>query len=118
MQSYYELLEVPVSATAAQIRAAFERLSELYSDDQVALYGLVDAGSAAALRAKLSEAFEILSDEELRSVYDSDLGLPPRRRDIDDESEAAPAQLQMNDLLTGADRALQSTHPYVPFSYV
>ena len=40
MQSYYELLEVPVSAGAAQIRAAYERLLQLYSDDQVALYGL------------------------------------------------------------------------------
>src|SRR3954466_10682257 len=116
MQSYYELLEVPVGATPAQIRAAFERLSQLYADDQVALYGLADGPSAAQLRAKLSEAYEILIDDDLRSVYDSDLGLPPRKVAEREEGEAAPSQLAMNDLLSGADRALQSTHPYVPFS--
>ncbi|MBK7863251.1 MAG: helix-turn-helix domain-containing protein [Archangiaceae bacterium] len=122
LQSYYELLEVPVSATTEQIRRAFERLNAMYADDQVALYGLVEAGSASQLRARLQEAMEILCDDDLRLIYDNDLGLPPRvpvppRRDEEDDEQSS-AQLAMNELLTGADRALQSTHPYVPFSYV
>lgn len=125
MQSYYELLEVPVSASSEAIRDAYERLIVMYADDQVALYGLTDGSSAGALRARLLEAMEILTDDDLRIEYDKDLGLPPRPKPapaplqrIDDEELAGPSQLAMNDLLTGADRALQSTHPYVPFSYV
>src|SRR5262245_37656765 len=106
MQSYYELLEVPVSATSEQIRAAYERLLEMYGDDQVAAYGLTDEGSAEALRARLLEAMEILTDDDLRVEYDKDLGLPPRPRIQprlpDDDDEGPPAQLAMNDLLQGA----------------
>jgi len=116
LQSYYELLEVPVSASTEQIRRSFERLIELYADDQVALYGLADSTSASALRTKLHEAVEVLTDDDLRTLYDAELGLPPRQKRSEDDEQ--PSQLAMNDLLTGADRALQSTHPYVPFSYV
>jgi hypothetical protein len=115
MQTYYELLEVPVSASAEQIRSAYERLQQQYGDDQVALYGLVEPSQAKALRARLLEAYEILSDEDLRGEYDRDLGLPPRpKRTAEEEDEVR--QLAMNDLLQGAD--MQSTHPYVPFAYV
>jgi hypothetical protein len=121
MQSYYELLEVPVSATPAQIRDAYERLAQQYGDEQVALYGLAEPAQAKALRAKLLEAFEILSDEDLRVEYDKDLGLPPRQKPPappprHEDDELSSQQLAMNDLLQGAD--MQSTHPYVPFEYV
>ena len=46
MQSYYELLEVPVSATSAQIKDAYERLVQQYGDEQVALYGLAEPAQA------------------------------------------------------------------------
>lgn len=118
LQSYYELLEVPVSASTEQIRRSYERLLSMYADDQVALYGLVDSASAGQLRTKLREAMEVLTDDELRAIYDDELGLPPRSRVRDEDEESSSAQLAMNELLTGADRALQSTHPYVPFSYV
>jgi hypothetical protein len=119
LQSYYELLEVPISASTEQIRRSYDRLIEMYADDQVALYGLADSTSTSALRTKLHEALEVLTDDDLRTLYDAELGLPPRpKAGPRGEEDEQPAQLAMNDLLTGADRALQSTHPYVPFSYV
>ncbi|NVJ17353.1 helix-turn-helix domain-containing protein [Myxococcus sp. AM010] len=78
-QTYYEILEVPVTAPMEEIRAAYERLSELYSPDSIAVYALVDEGQVDGLRARMAEALEILSDEELRAEYDKDLGLPARR---------------------------------------
>lgn len=77
-QTHYELLEVSVGASDNDIRAAYERLNRLYGEDEVALYGLVDPGRAAALREKLKDAFKVLSDEEARAKYDQGLGLPPR----------------------------------------
>ncbi len=123
MQSYYELLEVSVSASQEQIRDAYQRLCEQYADDQVALYGLADPAQAKALRARLLEAMEILTDDDLRGEYDRDLGLPPRSKPMPppaslaaEDDEVPSAQLAMNDLLQGAD--VQSTHPFVPFAYV
>lgn len=78
-QTYYEILEVPVTAPTEEIRAAYERLTELYSPDSIAVYALVDEGQVDGLRTRIAEALEILSDEELRAEYDKDLGLPARR---------------------------------------
>ena len=52
-QTYYELLEVPVSASAEEIRVAYVRALEAYGPDSVAVYALEDpnpqvAGQGAA----------------------------------------------------------------------
>ncbi len=113
-QSYYELLEVSVSASPAEIRAAWERLNRMYADDQLALYGLANAGSAAELRKRLKEAMEVLTDDELRGMYDEEIGLPPRNPLQAEEPPATTQQLEMGDLLAGADHS--ATHP-VAFTY-
>jgi hypothetical protein len=77
-QTHYEVLEISVSASTAEVRSAYERLSRLYGDDQVVLYGMVDDAHAQALRQRLREAFEVLSDDARRDAYDVKLGLPPR----------------------------------------
>lgn len=77
-QTHYEVLEVSVGATLAELRFAHDRLTTLYADDQVALYGLIDSGRASALRARLKEALEVLTDEQQRDAYDLKIGLPPR----------------------------------------
>ena len=105
-QTYYELLEISVSATPAEIRSACDRLTRLYADDQLALYGLAQPGSAQSLRKRLQEAMEILTDDELRSVYDEDLGLPPR------EKEPVQRQIEMGELLSESDHPLpRPSHP-------
>ncbi len=77
-QTHYEVLEISVGATLAEIRSAHDRLTTLYADDQVALYGLIDPSRAAALRARLEEALDVLTDEQRRDAYDLKIGLPPR----------------------------------------
>lgn len=78
LQTHYELLEVSVAATSGEIRGAFDRLARLYSDEQVALYGLIEPERAEALRRKLEEALATLTDDERRDDYDRSIGLPPR----------------------------------------
>jgi len=113
-QSYYELLEISASASAAEVRGAWQRLTRMYADDQLALYGLATPETAAALRKRLLEAMEVLSDDELRSMYDEELGLPPRDP-AREEPEAS--QLEMGELLRGADHSVASTHPRVAFTW-
>jgi hypothetical protein len=74
-QTYYELLEIPVTAPDEEIRAAYERALETYSPDSVAVYALVDPGQIDALRARLTEAMEILTEPDLRAEYDQMIGV-------------------------------------------
>lgn len=77
-QTHYEVLEVSVGASADEIRAAYERLTRLYGEEQVALYGLVDPARAQMLRERLRAALDVLLDEPRRDAYDASIGLPPR----------------------------------------
>ncbi|RKH52342.1 molecular chaperone DnaJ [Corallococcus sp. AB050B] len=78
-QTYYELLEVPPTASDAEIRAAHERLMELYSPDSIAVYALGDPDQVAALRERMNEAMEMLTDADLRVEYDRSIGLSTER---------------------------------------
>jgi hypothetical protein len=97
VQTHYELLEISVSASTLEVRGAFERLTRLFDDDQVALYGLVDADRAAALRARLAVALETLCDDDARAAYDATLGLPPREPV---QQRSAPQPLNVGDPMT------------------
>lgn len=74
-QTYYEILEVPPTASDAEIRAAHQRLMELYSPDSIAVYALGDPDQVDALRAQMTEAMEMLTDADLRVEYDRSIGL-------------------------------------------
>ncbi|RKH41925.1 helix-turn-helix domain-containing protein [Corallococcus sicarius] len=78
-QTYYELLEVPPTASDEDIRAAHQRLMELYSPDSVAVYALGDPEQVDALRERMTEAMEMLTDAQLRLEYDRSIGLPMER---------------------------------------
>lgn len=79
-QTHYEVLEVSVGATGAEIRSAYERLVRLYGDDQVVLYGLIDPARAEQLRDRLKQALDVLTDDARRDEYDRKIGLPPREK--------------------------------------
>lgn len=126
-QTYYELLEVQTQASMDEIRRAYERASELYSPDSVAMYALEDPSLATDLRARLREAMEILTDEDLREEYDRMIGIAPRhapaeilRREQEREEgtdEELPAQLAMAEVIASAE-TVNSTHRELRVSYV
>jgi DNA-binding transcriptional regulator YiaG len=88
-QTYYELLEIPDSAPDEEIRAAYARALETYSPDSVAVYMLADPGQVDALRARLTEAMEILTEPDLRAEYDRMIGVS--RGDSSAVTTLAPA---------------------------
>lgn len=102
-QTYYELLEVQNQASMDEIRRAYERAAELYSADSVAMYALENPGVADELRARLREAMEILTDEDLRQEYDRMIGVAPRSAPAEVLRKEAAREEDARDELTDAD---------------
>ena len=61
-RDYYEVLGVPRSASAAEIKKAYRKLAKEHHPD---------AGGDAAKFQEASEAYEVLSDTEKRQGYDA-----------------------------------------------
>src|SRR5260370_31236193 len=84
-QNYYELLELPTTASAAEIHSAYKRAMELHDPASAAMYALADPAQIEDLRNLLLRARDTLIDRSLRADYDCSLGLP--------EADSAPQQL-------------------------
>lgn len=65
-KSYYEVLEVPSQATGREIRNAYLKLSKVHHPDRN-----VDNQESATKFQAISEAYETLSNPDLRSKYDT-----------------------------------------------
>ncbi|WP_287129475.1 DnaJ domain-containing protein [Candidatus Cyanaurora vandensis] len=69
-QDYYQVLELPSTALAEDIRQAFRRLARIYHPD------VAETGSVAQFQ-RLNAAYQTLSDPEQRRVYDAQCSTPP-----------------------------------------
>ena len=64
MQNYYQTLETEPDATFAEIKAAYRKKALLFHPDR---------GGSHAQMVRINEAWEVLSNPELRSQYDESL---------------------------------------------
>lgn len=69
--TYYDLLQMPPTASPQQLRQSFRRLSKCYHPDTTAL----PAAVAAAAFQQLQRAYAVLSDPQARQIYDERLRL-------------------------------------------
>lgn len=67
---YYDLLEIPRTATAAEVERAYRLSQQTYAEGSLALYSVFETSDAAAIRERLEEAYRVLSDPEFRAAYD------------------------------------------------
>ena len=72
-QTYYELLEVGRGASTEEIRKAYRREKEIFSSNSVAIYSLLGAEELDRINAFIDEAYQVLTDERLRSEYNRKL---------------------------------------------
>lgn len=70
MDSYYALLELQASASIADVKKAYHRLSKLYHPDTTEL----PKDIARVKFQRLNEAYATLSDPDRRSLYDLKIG--------------------------------------------
>ncbi len=73
MRNYYELLEIPPTASAEEIKHAFRREIARYHPDKVHHLGKEFQEIAATKAAELTQAHLTLNDPGLRAAYDAQL---------------------------------------------
>jgi curved DNA-binding protein CbpA len=71
--NYYEVLEVAMTASQADIHNAFQRAKSTYSQDNPALYGMFSQEEARDLMRIINEAYSVLGNQSLRKTYDDRL---------------------------------------------
>ena len=69
-QTYYEILEVPPTATAKEIQMAYEHAKETFHSDSLAVYSLFSEEEMKEIQMAIEEAYRVLMDEALRKRYD------------------------------------------------
>jgi curved DNA-binding protein CbpA len=69
-QNHYQILNVPGSATAIEIRRAYQDALEIYREDSIATYSLFSSDQREVLLRAIEEAFDTLIDADKRAVYD------------------------------------------------
>ncbi|XP_048563635.1 dnaJ homolog subfamily B member 6-A-like [Triticum urartu] len=82
--SYYAVLGVHPGASSAEIRAAYHRLAMRWHPDKIA-NGRVDPAIAEEAKGrfqKIHEAYQVLSDQKRRELYDAGMYDP-----LDDDQE-------------------------------
>ncbi len=71
-QNHYEVLELSPGAHPEEIERAYRLAASTWSAGSLALYSLFDDNDATAVRDRIDQAYEVLSDERMRQAYDSD----------------------------------------------
>jgi DnaJ-class molecular chaperone len=56
-KNYYEVLEVPITASLQDIHNAYQRAKNAYSGDSVALYSLMTTDECDAILQQIEEAY-------------------------------------------------------------
>ena len=74
-QSYYEILDVSLSAKPDAIRTAYVRAKNSYNRDSLAAYSLFDKDESKKILDEIEEAYSVLSDLEKRRKYDESHGI-------------------------------------------
>jgi len=100
LKDYYSILSVDRNANAEDIKRAFRRLALQYHPDR----NPENINEAEAKFKEINEAYEVLSDEEMRWRYDSLMrlsGYPPRTMTVEDIFNEGMGSDSMLEMLRG-----------------
>jgi hypothetical protein len=91
-QSFYEILEVPRTATPEEVQRAYDRARALFGPGSLVSYTLLAPDEAEILSRRIEEARSVLLDPQARASYDERLSTDgePRVRPAPAEEPATP----------------------------
>lgn len=72
-QNYYEMLDLPTSASPFDVRHAYKTALQIYGDDSPASYSFFSRDDRAGILANLEKAFLTLINDQSRTEYDQKL---------------------------------------------
>ena len=90
--NYYEILEVPTTATQEEIYAGYMRVKITYAQDNVALYSLMTLDECHKILESVEEAYCVLSSPGKRREYDAARGIKQDYVGLGTEAEVLRAQ--------------------------
>jgi hypothetical protein len=107
-QTYYEVLDLPSSASPEEIERAFALASATWAADSLAVYSVLGAEDAADVRERVALAHRVLSDPEARRRYDGTLDEPAPvvdrvQRALEAALEDEPPPAELGPALRGLD---------------
>lgn len=71
--NYYEILELPTNAAQHEVTTAYDRAKRTYSGENPAIYTVFSDAEARELLGLIEEAYSVLGNKTLRSIYDQRL---------------------------------------------
>ncbi len=80
-KNYYDILEVPSTATQDEVYDSYVRAKNAYSQDSLAMYSLMSKEECHLLLNQIEEAYIIISDPVKRTAYDSARGINVKQED-------------------------------------
>ncbi len=72
-QNYYEMLDLPTSASPFDIRHAYKTALQIYGDDSIVSYSFFSGDERTGVLANLERAFLTLINDQSRMEYDRSL---------------------------------------------
>ena len=90
--NFYDLLEIPSTASADEIRKGYELAKKTYSEDSMVTYSLFDDDSREEVMQRIEEAFRVLGDRNRRAEYDAQIGVKPPASSRPSHREEEPEQ--------------------------
>ncbi len=88
---HYDLLEIRPTANQAEIERAYATAQQVYAEGSLALYSVFDGIDGAAIRARLDEAYRVLTDPEAREAYDREGHFEAAPKPDESPAPSAPA---------------------------
>lgn len=112
--TWYDVLEVPIDASAADVKKAYDRALALVEGRNIGGYLMLDPMAAESARADVDAAYQVLGDAERRAAYDqrlreqgkapaitrADQTIPVRPASDDDDAREAKEILSVADAQT------------------
>ena len=81
-RNYYDVLGIERTATLPQVERAYRFCLEMYGDNALATYSLLQPGEQQEAREHVREAYEVLRDPARRRAYDLSLAQPVFKREL------------------------------------